>query len=395
MADKEATEAVGGDGIARDESGVVANERQHGGYPDEEGVIVRDEEDEEERQQFRELFVATGPEMDALLKDTFWYLTAHIFQPGRHEQLEECFYERIADTFASLFIRTQFGRNVSAAAEAPININDLKSTTTSPFLDTLPDVLAQILFMALYEAFPKSRKHMVTTDLRERILRLCYCWIVGFVPADLDTSHWLSVDQESPKRIAALADFPAMRNRMLRAERIERTKIEVRNRHHSLLSASDEEPDGSDEEGHERPDAHSAKHESAPPGARSPRGTSSLPPLSGRRISAAQEKKSSAGVSSSSQQHTEIRERSVYQMRNSPLIEAFLKRHNLDANATHLKRELDAEFGELRHNSTKLRETSNMIASRGRIDTARAKDNALRSPSGVTTRMPNNLGASR
>lgn len=255
--------------------------------------------------QYQEIF-ASAAEVDALLKDMFWYLTAHYFQSNKHLQLEQSFYERIADNFTSLFIRLQMQ----------------PQSRDSGFFDMLPDVIAQILFMALYEAFPKSRKNMMNGELRRKILHTCHCWILGFVPADLSWSHWIAVDQESPKRIAALADFPAMRNRMLRAERVERTKLEVKNRHGSSVvndSAMDDLDDMRDEL---HPEARDASEDEKLP--RLPQGHST------------------AGKSNTSAHpvHVQTRERCVYQMRNSPLVDAFLKRHQLEANASHLKVQL-------------------------------------------------------
>lgn len=259
------------------------------------------------KQQYREIFTS-ATEVDALLKDMFWYLTAHCFQSNKHLQLEQSFYERIADNFTSLFIRLQMQ----------------PQSRDSGFFDMLPDVIAQILFMALYEAFPKSRKNMMSNEMRRKILHTCHCWILGFVPADLSWSHWIAVDQESPKRIAALADFPAMRNRMLRAERVERTKLEVKNRHGSSLANDSAMDDLDDVRDELDPDARdtAGEDEKLP---RLPHGHSNC---------------TSVVNAGAHHGHVQTRERCVYQMRNSPLVDAFLKRHQLEANAGHLKVQL-------------------------------------------------------
>ncbi|KAF1334304.1 FWWh motif containing Protein, partial [Globisporangium splendens] len=242
--------------------------------------------------QYRDIF-ANAAEVDALLKDMFWHLTAHCFQRDRHPQLEQSFYQRIADNFTSLFIRLQMQ----------------PQSRDSGFFDILPDVIAQILFIALYEAFPKSRKNTMTNEMWRTILHICHCWILGFVPADLSWSHWIAVDQESPKRIAALADFPAMRNRMLRAERVERTKLEVKNRYGASLE-DDTTLDGLDETRDDLdPDA---AHDN---GVHNDKKLPNLHQSSGK-------------------------ERCVYQMRNYPLVDAFLKQHQLEANAAHLQVQL-------------------------------------------------------
>uniref|UniRef100_K3WZA3 Uncharacterized protein n=1 Tax=Globisporangium ultimum (strain ATCC 200006 / CBS 805.95 / DAOM BR144) TaxID=431595 RepID=K3WZA3_GLOUD len=271
------------------------------------------------RAQYRDIF-ANATEVDALFKDMFWYLTAHCFQRDRHPRLEQSFYERIADNFTSLFIRLQMQ----------------PQSRDSGFFDMLPDVIAQILFIALYEAFPKSRKNTMTNEMRRTILHICHCWILGFVPADLSWSHWIAVDQESPKRIAALADFPAMRNRMLRAERVERTKLEVKNRHGASLEDDtalddlDEMRDDLDPDGAHDNAAHNDKklpHLHQDPGKRAV-------------VAHGHTTESTTGGHPSHGLVVQTRERCVYQMRNSPLVDAFLKQHQLEANTAHLQVQL-------------------------------------------------------
>ncbi|GMF23548.1 unnamed protein product [Phytophthora lilii] len=287
------------------------------------------------RSQFEKIF-SDAREIDALLKDMFWYLTAHCFQPHRQPHLEANFYQRIADSFTSLFVRLQMK----------------PSSRDSGFFDQLPDIMAQILFVALYEAFPRSRKTISSDDIKHEILRTCYCWILGFVPADLKYDHWIAVDQDSPKRIAALADFPAMRNRMMRAERVERTRQAVRTWH--------EDQDDDLEEAALSPisgDHHqvNGKQEATESNAKV------LPRLQshqkGRRNSAFSISPSknhlrpASGKGDSNTKlaaHVETRERYTYEMCNSPLIGAFLARHQLVANTPHLRVQMRLTSGKQR-----------------------------------------------
>ncbi|DBA03331.1 TPA: hypothetical protein N0F65_004608 [Lagenidium giganteum] len=298
--------------------------------------------------QFQQIFTESL-EIDNIIRDMFWYLVAHCFQAGRHTAIEESFYQRIADNFTALFIRLQ----VHAV------------TRDSGFFDMLPDVLSQILFTSLYEAFPKSRKAMITSDIRCQILQICHCWMLGFVPADLTWSHWIPVDQESPKRIAALAEFPAMRNRMLRAERVERTKQDVKNRHGHVLGVDDVDGDGG--VGRETFDDYDDLYPS--PGHK-------LPVVGGNNQASNQ---SDRGVGHTGSAHVETLERHSYQMRNSPLVEAFLKRHNLEANATHLNVQLRMTSG--KHfdlkNQEALHPTTQPTERRRRLVGAKAYTDAL------------------
>ncbi|KAG2780160.1 hypothetical protein JG687_00001283 [Phytophthora cactorum] len=284
------------------------------------------------RPQFEKIF-SEAREIDALLKDMFWYVTAHCFQPGRQPKLEASFYQRIADSFTSLFVRLQMK----------------PSSRDVGFFDQLPDVVAQILFVALYEAFPRSRKLISSDEIRHEILRTCYCWILGFVPADLKYDHWVAVDEDSPKRIAALADFPAMRNRMIRAERVERTRQAVKTWH--------EDQDDDDDEA-----VTSGEHQVVVEQEATESNTKLLPSLAhqkSRRSSAfsiSAPKKhprpaSGNGKSDDSARsaaHVETRERYTYEMCNSPLIGAFLARHKLEANTPHLRVQMRLTSGKQR-----------------------------------------------
>ncbi|KAE9033742.1 hypothetical protein PR003_g9557 [Phytophthora rubi] len=291
------------------------------------------------RSQFEKIF-SEATEIDALLKDMFWYLTAHCFQPNRQVPLEANFYQRIANSFTSLFVRLQMK----------------PSSRDSGFFDQLPDVVAQILFVSLYEAFPRSRKTISSDEIKHVILRTCYCWILGFVPADLKCDNWLAVDQDSPKRIAALADFPAMRNRMIRAERVERTRQAVRTWH---------EDQDDDLEENVLPPASADHYEHQFNGEQGMTGSNpkllpNLPPhQKSRRNSAfsiSPSKNHPRPTSSSgkvdnitnSGAHVETRERFTYEMCNSPLIGAFLARHKLEANTPHLRVQMRLTNGKQR-----------------------------------------------
>ncbi|KAL3666130.1 hypothetical protein V7S43_008920 [Phytophthora oleae] len=274
------------------------------------------------RSQFEQIF-SEAIEIEALLKDMFWYLTAHCFQPDRQPQLEAKFYQRIADTFTSLFIRLQMK----------------PSSRDSGFFDQLPDVVAQVLFVALYEAFPRSRKLISSDEIRQEILRTCYCWILGFVPADLKCDHWVAVYQDSPKRIAALADFPAMRNRMMRAERVERTRQAVKTWHEDQDDELEETDHQPGEQGATELLPHLQAHN------KSRRNSAfSISPVKNHPRPASGKADSSVKAAA----HVETRERFTYEMCNSPLIGAFLTRHQLEAHTTRLRVQMRLTSGKQR-----------------------------------------------
>ncbi|RLN62515.1 hypothetical protein BBJ28_00015329 [Nothophytophthora sp. Chile5] len=304
--------------------------------------------------QFQELF-NEAREVDALLKDMFWYLTAHCFQPGRHAGLEANFYQRIADSFTALFVRLQ----MQAASR------------DSGFFDQLPDVVAQILFVALYEAFPRSRKAIASHGVRQEVLRMCHSWILGFVPAELSCSHWVAIDQDSPKRIAALADFPAMRNRMIRAERVERTKQVVRTRHEAQDGDLGTNTAPSTPKGHQLSSDHATASTTKtlpqlPTQQRRRRmSTFSISSLNSSQVRPDSKHDADKGANAAL---VETRERFTYEMCHSPLIGAFLARHQLEANASHLSVQLRLTSGKQRDLSAQeaLRAATGVVPSRRR-----------------------------
>ncbi|KAG7389465.1 hypothetical protein PHYPSEUDO_010350 [Phytophthora pseudosyringae] len=313
------------------------------------------------RSQFEKIFTEAR-EIDALLKDMFWYLTAHCFQPDRQPQLEANLYQRIADSFTSLFVRLQM----------------TASSRDSGFFDQLPDVVAQILFVALYEAFPRSRDPLSSDEIRHEILRTCYCWILGFVPAELSYDHWVAVDQDAPKRIAALADFPAMRNRMMRAERVERTRQAVKTWHEdqdddpeetAISPVSGEHQPGGEQEASES----NAKLLPQLQAHRKTRRSSafSISPAKNHPRPASDNGKSDGSAKPAA--HVETRERFTYEMCNSPLIGAFLARHQLEANTPHLR-------VQMRLTSGKQRDLNEQEALRAAVGVAPARRRRLVDP---------------
>ncbi|GMF57496.1 unnamed protein product [Phytophthora fragariaefolia] len=309
------------------------------------------------RSEFEKIFFEAD-EIDALLKDMFWYLTAHCFQPDRQPQLEANFYQRIADSFTSLFVRLQMK----------------PSSRDSGFFDQLPDVVAQIIFVSLYEAFPRSRKRISSDEIKHEILRTCYCWILGFVPADLKYDHWLAVDQDSPKRIAALADFPAMRNRMIRAERVERTRQAVRTWHEDQDDDLEDNPSPDHYEhilngDQEATGSNPKLLPNLPPHHKNRRNSAfSISPSKARSHPISSTGQGQVDSSTKSGAHVETRERYTYEMCNSPLISTFLARHQLEANTPHLRVQMRLTSGKQRdlHEQEALRAATGVVPARRR-----------------------------
>ncbi|KDO19865.1 hypothetical protein SPRG_14895 [Saprolegnia parasitica CBS 223.65] len=156
---------------------------------------------------FKHLF-QTSAELEAIVKDVFWFFIAHEFQNGQHSTLESDFTARIADNYTNLFLRLQVD----------------PSTRDSNVLARLPDILAQLVFLALHEACPMSR-YLLNRDVQARLVRRCFSWFVGFEPKQLQLDHWMpELSKHAQRKSAALTDFPALRNRVRRSERLERIR---------------------------------------------------------------------------------------------------------------------------------------------------------------------------
>ncbi|EQC35217.1 hypothetical protein SDRG_07446 [Saprolegnia diclina VS20] len=217
---------------------------------------------------FKHLF-QTSVELEAIVKDVFWYFIANEFQSGQHATLESDFTSRIADNYTNLFLRLQVD----------------PSTRDSNVLARLPDVLAQLVFLALHEACPMSR-YLLNRDVQERLVRRCFSWFVGFEPKQIQLEHWMpELSKHAQRKSAALTDFPALCNRVRRTERLER------------IRAGDALPET---------------------------GASTTPAVA----------EDDRDGLPRTHLHSFTKERVVYSLRNSPLIGSFLARHGLENNAT-------------------------------------------------------------
>lgn len=333
--------------------------------------------------EFRDAFQAS-PEVDALLKDLFWFSTSHLFQPGQHAQVEERFFARIADSFTALFVRLQMPpalQHQPNQQHQSVHARGKQTHAAARFLDVLPDIVAQVLFASIYEAFPKSRESLMSKDAQLAIRRICFGWLGGTGSSRdggndgaASCAHWLPVGQESPKRIAALSDFPAMRNRMLRAERVERTKLATRNRHAAAVAMATSGASGFGSPGRPAHPRYRHHHHHHQYGAHDLSGSDELLPSCGigaagdviaghakpspRRASKppgpsdeSNTKSESTGIASSVDftpsdgggafgVRVETRERCVFEMQNSPLVASFLDRHAIGAGAGRLRVQL-------------------------------------------------------
>ena len=224
-----------------------------------------------DQRNFHDLFTES-PQIDMLIKDMFWQIVCSYFQTGTQKEIEMKLYDRVAENYTALFL-------------------SLETKKQKRMLKYLPDSFAQVLFHAIHDAFPKSRRDMLDT-FKKWIIELTYSWFTGFAPAVISWTDWLpqTTIKTPTRKVVSMTDFPATKNRLLRMERLERMRTHEAMKHRGKLRTSAEEE--SDEEEDEKVEE-----------VRSP-----LPDL--------------PTVMST---HESI----VYTMKHSPLIEKFLSNHQI------------------------------------------------------------------
>ncbi|ETV98395.1 hypothetical protein H310_09083 [Aphanomyces invadans] len=266
----------------------------------------RYDENRKSTKLFRDVF-ETAPELEAIVKDMFWYIVSSEFQTGKHAKLEHDFYDRVADNFTALFIKLQMN----------------PATRDSGVMEKLPDAMSQLLFLALHDAFPISR-YLFDDDVRRKLITICYSWFVGFVPSKVSWGHWLpELSMQSQRKSAALNEFPALRNRVRRVERLEKIKtIEIQNHQKNIKLKNEDEDDAKQHAGlssNQESVTNASKRADDCGDATAKCHQRQLPVVSQRLKSL---------------------ERATYSLQNSPLITTFLKRHNLEHNAKGLNVDL-------------------------------------------------------
>ncbi|RHY28275.1 hypothetical protein DYB32_006918 [Aphanomyces invadans] len=269
----------------------------------------RYDENRKSTKLFRDVF-ETAPELEAIVKDMFWYIVSSEFQ-----------------------VRAVVEYGVDSHATAPDEPRDKGLrlamlgrslyNSTIGVMEKLPDAMSQLLFLALHDAFPISR-YLFDDDVRRKLITICYSWFVGFVPSKVSWGHWLpELSMQSQRKSAALNEFPALRNRVRRVERLEKIKtIEIQNHQKNVKLKKEDEDDAKQHAGlssNQESVTNASKRADDCGDATAKCHQRQLPVVSQRLKSL---------------------ERATYSLQNSPLITTFLKRHNLEHNAKGLNVDL-------------------------------------------------------
>lgn len=111
-----------------------------------------------------------SPPSRAVISDTFWYCICWYFKPGKHVELEDRLYDRIAANFVALF-------------------SSVPQTRKDFFFRCYADAVAQAVLYAMFLAYPKSRVHFTEQFRKDLVIRISY-WTTGICPEFVDTAHW-------------------------------------------------------------------------------------------------------------------------------------------------------------------------------------------------------------
>lgn len=166
-------------------------------------------------------------EVEEIAKGIFWWFVCDEFQPNRHEATKAILYSRISSQYVDYYLRCRRCRRDSELLPGHQDVHNTQ------FFNSFHDPLAQIVYFSLRAAYPLSRAAL-DLQFKRRLLRTLSNWTTGFSVEVPQCSHWMEDNQISgsnTKRTPAsrknnpallLAEFPALKNRMDRQNKLER-----------------------------------------------------------------------------------------------------------------------------------------------------------------------------
>ena len=158
-----------------------------------------------------------SPDYNAIVRDLFWYCFLHVFRkatgrsasrPTNVEALEQEVNEtnkqqlldRISKSYGSLFYSVVISGPMLARENH--NHNNNSSTSDGDLLfQTLSNAVAQSVYIAFFQAYPRSRRQINTSEVRDEIVDMCGLRLDGVRPSVCKHSHWLnSQDQQAARK---------------------------------------------------------------------------------------------------------------------------------------------------------------------------------------------------
>jgi len=112
---------------------------------------------------------------DALIGDCFWYVICRVFNPGKYQDHEEKFLDRIAANYVSFTLLE--------------DIKGILPKHKERFFKTFYDTIAQSVFYSLFFAYPKSRQ-MLTDDMKRKLLNIFSELYTGMEIKSAKFDHW-------------------------------------------------------------------------------------------------------------------------------------------------------------------------------------------------------------
>jgi hypothetical protein len=156
-------------------------------------------------------------EYNSIVKDLFWYCYLHIFRkptgrsltrPTKAEAAEQKVQEtnkqnlldRISQSYGSLFYNVVISGPLLARESHNNNSNNSTSDGDVLF-QTLSNAVAQSIYIAFFQAYPRSRRQINTAEIRDELVDICGLRLDGVRPSICKHDHWLnSQDQQAARK---------------------------------------------------------------------------------------------------------------------------------------------------------------------------------------------------
>jgi hypothetical protein len=156
-------------------------------------------------------------DFNAIVSDLYWYCFLHIFRKAtgrklsrptkeeaavhaRSESDKQNLLDRISARYGSLFYTVVV--STPLLAQQTNNHNSNNSTSDGDMLfQSLSNAIAQAVYLAMFHAYPRSRRQVNTAAVRDELVDVCGLRLDGVRPSLTKHDHWLnSLDQQAARK---------------------------------------------------------------------------------------------------------------------------------------------------------------------------------------------------
>ena len=156
-------------------------------------------------------------DFNGIVSDLYWYCFLHIFRKSTGRKLtrptaleaevqvkcesdKQQLLDRISSRYGSLFYSVVISAPLLALQTS--NHNNNNSTSDGDLLfQTLSNAVAQAVYLALFQAYPRSRRQINTAAVRDALVDVCGLRLDGVRPSLTKHDHWLnSMDQQAARK---------------------------------------------------------------------------------------------------------------------------------------------------------------------------------------------------